>query len=338
MEQWGPDWTEPGHIATNGPFTLEAWKRGEFLVLKRNPRYRGRFGGNVERVELTLLPELPTTGEVELYHAGLVDWCMLRMDAPEEIDRMRRLHAGEYVTLPHAATRYAAFDVRRAPVDDPRVRRAFAHAVDREAFAGATLGGYYSPATAGIVPPGMPGHVPGVALPYDPERARELLAEAGYGGDSGFPPVDFLTAHPMHVEGKHLYEQWQENLGVSLRWREMPWAEYLEVVHRDPPHIFFMGWVGDYPDPDSWLRVAVQLHTAWRPRRYLELVEQARQATDQEERMRLYAQVERLLAGEVPLLPLTYGRTHMLLKPWVRRYPVSVRREPYWKDVIIEPH
>jgi ABC-type oligopeptide transport system substrate-binding subunit len=99
-----------------------------------------------------------------------------------------------------------------------------------------------------------------------------------------------------------------------------------------------MGWHGDQADPDGWLRVAVRLHTAWRPRRYLELVERARSSTDQEERMRLYAELERLLVEEVPLLPLTYNRGHMLLKPWVRRYPVNVRNQQYWKEVILEPH
>jgi oligopeptide transport system substrate-binding protein len=177
-----------------------------------------------------------------------------------------------------------------------------------------------------------------LALPYDPERARELLLEAEYGAGSGLPPVDFLTTDRWQMESKHLRDQWRENLGVELRWSEMPWAEYLEVVNRDPPHIFLMGWNPDYPDPDVYLRVAVQLHTAWRPRRYLELVEQARQSTAQEERMRLYAQVERLLAEEVPLLPLTYDRIHVLLKPWVRRYPISVRGDVFWKDVILEPH
>jgi ABC-type transport system substrate-binding protein len=262
----------------------------------------------------------------------------LNLCALEEKDRLRRLYAEEYVSLPLAATGYAAFEVRRPPFDDPRVRRAFAQAVDREALAGVTLGGYYSPATGGFVPPGMPGHVPGVALPYDPERARELLLEAGYGGGSGFPPVEFVTTSVQHAHGKYLSEQWRENLGVELRWSELPWPEYQPLVHRDPPHIFYVGWSGDYLDPDAWLRVAVQLHTAWRAQRYLELVDQARQATDQTERMGLYAEVERLLAEEVPLLPCTYNRTHMLLKPWVRRYPISVRQEPYWKEVILEPH
>jgi ABC-type oligopeptide transport system substrate-binding subunit/class 3 adenylate cyclase len=335
VEQWGPHWTEPGHIVTNGPFTLEAWTPGESLALKRSPHYHGRFGGNVERVELVV----GWRGEVEPYEAGLVDLHPLDASAPKESDRARRLHAEEYLSLPEATTEYVAFDVRRAPFDDPRVRRAFALAVDRETLAGVTLGGYYSPASGGLVPPGMPGHVPGVALPYDPARARDLLAEAGYAGGSGFPPVDFLTPQGRRLPvGKHLRDQWRENLGVEVRWSEMPWAEYIEVVHRDPPHLFGMSWAPEYPDPDNFLGVAVQLHTAWRPRHYLELMERARRSTDQVERMRLYAQVERLLAEEVPLLPLSYARLHVLLKPWVRRYPISVCGDVFWKDVILEPH
>jgi len=230
------------------------------------------------------------------------------------------------------------FDVRRAPFDDPRVRRAFAYALDRETLSGVALGGYRSPASGGLVPPGMPGHSPGIALPYSPERARDLLAEAGYPGGRGFPTVDFVTVTEVHALGKHLHTQWGKNLGVQLHWREVLSAEYSDLVDSDPPHLFLMGWTPDYPDPDAFLRVAVQLHTAWRPQRYLALVDEARHATDQQERMKVYAEVERMLAEEVPLLPLIYGRWHLLYKPWVRRYPRSVSDEYFWKDVVIEPH
>jgi oligopeptide transport system substrate-binding protein len=231
-----------------------------------------------------------------------------------------------------------AFDVRRAPFDDPRVRRAFAYAVDRETLAGVTLGGYYSPASGGLVPPGMPAHSPGIGLPYSPERARDLLAEAGYPGGRGFPTVDFVTLSGRHAMGEHLHMQWRENLGVELQWRVMGFAEFIDLVRSDPPHLFRMGWMPDYPDPDAFLRVAVQLHTAWRPQRYLALVDEARHATDQQERMKAYAEVERMVAEEVPLLPLIYDRSHWLYKPWVRRYPRSVAGGYFWKDVVIEPH
>jgi ABC-type transport system substrate-binding protein len=70
----------------------------------------------------------------------------------------------------------------------------------------------------------------------------------------------------------------------------------------------------------------------------LALVDEARHATDQQERMKVYTEVERMLAEEVPLLPLTYFRSHWLYKPWVRRYPSSVMGGPFWQDVVIEPH
>jgi ABC-type oligopeptide transport system substrate-binding subunit len=106
----------------------------------------------------------------------------------------------------------------------------------------------------------------------------------------------------------------------------------------NPPHLNLMGWIPDYPDPDTYLRVAVQRHTAWRQERYLSLVEQARRVVDPQQRMVLYAQAEQIMAEQVPLLPLSYARQHLLVKPWVRRYPCSATGAFFWKDVVIEPH
>ncbi len=88
---------------------------------------------------------------------------------------------------------YLVFDVRRPPFDDARVRQALTLATDREALADSALQGRVAPATGGLSPQGMPGHVPNIALPYAPERARQLLAEAGYAGGRGFPPVYALA-------------------------------------------------------------------------------------------------------------------------------------------------
>ena len=87
---------------------------------------------------------------------------------------------------------YLQFDVSRPPFDDVRVRRAFVLATDREALVKAARPDCF-PATGGFVPPGMPGHSPGIGLPYDPGQARRLLAEAGYPGGQGFPVVECLT-------------------------------------------------------------------------------------------------------------------------------------------------
>ncbi|MFQ5596349.1 MAG: hypothetical protein ACE5HA_19570, partial [Anaerolineae bacterium] len=72
--------------------------------------------------------------------------------------------------------------------------------------------------------------------------------------------------------------------------------------------------------------------------KYSRLVEQARRITDQGERMKLYGQADRILVEEVPIVPFAYSRCHQLVKPWVRKYPVSAIRTWFWKDVIMEPH
>jgi ABC-type oligopeptide transport system substrate-binding subunit len=86
----------------------------------------------------------------------------------------------------------------------------------------------------------------------------------------------------------------------------------------------------DLPDPDNFLRVGVQSNvSAWRNDTYYRLVEKARHVSDQ---------AERILIGEAAILPLTYLQMHLLVKPWVKRFPVSPRKWWFWKDVIIEPH
>ena len=102
--------------------------------------------------------------------------------------------------------------------------------------------------------------------------------------------------------------------------------------------MWMVGWWVDYPDPDDVLRVQWWVAPGWQNEIYERLVEDARRVTDQEERMRMYGQADRILIEEAPILPLAYGRFHMLVKPWVRRYLTPPLRWWYWEDVIIEPH
>jgi oligopeptide transport system substrate-binding protein len=326
-------------MVCNGPFTLASWRPGETLVLERNPLYHGRFGGNLERVELSLTAAGEWRPALEAYEADCADWFEFETTAPAEMDRLRERHAREYVSLPAPATFYLAFDTTCAPFADRRVRRALALALDRPALTDAALGGYSFPATGGLVPPGIPGHAPGIALPYDPQQAAELLASAGYPGARDFPEVELLANLRFRNLCEQLQAKWQERLGIQIRWQVLDWSDLLaRYASRPRPPVYLMGWIADYPDPDSFLRVAVQHHTAWRPERYLELVDQAHRMTDQAERMKIYALAERLLVEDVPLLPLTYERLHLLLKPWMKRFPISVLLDLFWKDVVIKPH
>ena len=339
VEAHGETWTEMGNIVTNGPFRLKAWQRSESLVLIRNPKYHGRFRGNVQRVELSLHAD-PSV-RLEMYEANGLDILDMMFFPPAELDDASQRHAGEYVPGPRLWTPYVGFDVSRPPFDDVRVRRAFAFATDRETLADVALRGYDSPATGGFIPPGMPGHSAGIGLPYDPEQAGQLLAEAGYPGGRGFPPADLLARRSDESQSEYLQAQWRENLGVEIEiaWETMEYEMFFGRLRREPPSMFLLGWIADYPDPDSFLRISTFLHwTRWQNETYDRLVEEARRIMDQGERMRLYGQADRILIEEAAILPLYYLRSHLLVKPWVKKYPTSAIKWWFWKDVIIEPH
>jgi oligopeptide transport system substrate-binding protein len=264
------------------------------------------------------------------------------VDLPElEMDRARQRHPGEYISGPWLYTLNIGFDVSRPPFDERRVRRAFTLATDRHTLADVGPRGYYFPATGGLVPPGMPGHSPGIGLPYDPEGASQLMAEAGYRHARGFPVVDSLTWDdlPMVELCEWLQAQWLETLGIEITWDHMEWGRFCDKLAKEVPHMWIAGWRADYPDPDSFLRVAEwRLTTGWQNGVYEGLVEGARRVMDQAERMKMYQQADMILVKEAVILPLMYGRFHLLVKPWVRRYPMSPLRQEFWQDVIIEPH
>jgi oligopeptide transport system substrate-binding protein len=233
-----------------------------------------------------------------------------------------------------------AFDASRPPFDDPRVRRAFALATDRETLADSVTRGYYSPATGGFVPPTMPGHSPGIGLPYDPEEARQLLAEAGYSAGRGFPTVDLL-AYRAFTESvcEYLQAKWRENLGIEILWEAVEWSLFRNRLDKELPHILLEEYEVARPDPD-WVLNAnmIQSYTRSNPGAYDTLMEDARRIADPEERMRLYGQADRVLVEEAAILPLSYDRLHLLVKPWVTEFPMAPRWRWFLKDVIIEPH
>jgi ABC-type oligopeptide transport system substrate-binding subunit len=335
VQAHGHAWAAPQHILTNGAFLLESWQPDASMTLLRDPGYHGRSQGNVERVERRVRPG-DAESLLQLYGENTLDTIGLQVD---DVGQIPDEFAQEYVCSPLLWTEYAGFNVSLPPFDDLRVRRAFVLAVDRERLAKEILQDRVAPATGGFLPLGMPGHARGIGLPYDPQQARRLLAEAGYPGGRGFPTVEALMHRPRRVHSEHLHEQWLENLGIRVEWREMVWSELVERLRANPPHVFLMGWVADYPDPDNFLRVGFwRERVKWANESYDVLVEQAKRVADQERRMRLYSQADRILTQDAAILPLTYGRRHTLIKPWVKVPVSSFGRTWLWKDIVIESH
>jgi ABC-type oligopeptide transport system substrate-binding subunit len=343
VEAHGERWATEANIITNGPFRLESWRPDEGIVLVRNPDYHGRASGNVMRIELTLSDHWTTDSILKFYEAGACDACeVLSYRTTREIEQIRQQHASEYVGTPHAHTSFVSFDARVPPFDDVRVRQAFVHALDRVTMTNTLFGNYRTPATGGFVPPGLPGHSAGIGLPYDPVRARQLLAEAGYADGHGLPKLEAWSPStsevPPHV--RYMTQQWRDVLGIDIHWTFMDWHDWQEQRRGQVTHLFCSGWVADYPDPSSCLSTGVHFYTwpLWRNRDYEQLLDRARRMTDLAERIKIYRAAERILIQEAVIVPLSYGRQHLLVKPWIKRYPITPLKATYWKDVIIEAH
>jgi ABC-type transport system substrate-binding protein len=340
VEAHGEAWTEVGNIVTNGPFGLQAWERGQSIVLVRNPLYHGRVTGNVQRMELSLLWGTP--GQLEMYEADELD-VLFVWGLPFEVGsrlqlfaRIKQRYPEEFFPIPGAGIGAVVFDVARPPFDDIRVRRAFVLATDRETMAHVTTGGMNSPATGGFVPHLIPGHSPGIGLPYDPEQARQLLAEAGYPGGRHFPEVTAImdAGHVPYAE--YLRTQWRHNLHVDMSWQIGEWADFLSPG--EIPQVGFGGCTFDYPDPASFLTTGFLSETGWRNKTFDSLVERARREMDPVQRMKLYRQADKILVEEAVILPIIYGQVNMLVKPWVKRLSATPFGWWLWKNVIIEPH
>jgi tetratricopeptide (TPR) repeat protein len=202
----GSQWATADNIITNGPFRLETWRPEECIVLARNSDYHGGTTGNVSRVELTHFDTWLPHEWLRSYEANACDICGVDEEIIEEVWQR---HADEHVTTPVTSTDYILFNTEHPPFNDRRVRQAFVHAIDRTTMTRVALRDIASPATGGFVPPGLPSHSAGIGLYYDPERARQLLAEAGYPAGRGFPTIEArrLAAAAFSPVNQYLQKQ-----------------------------------------------------------------------------------------------------------------------------------
>jgi oligopeptide transport system substrate-binding protein len=338
VEIYGSSWDQPDNIVTNGPFLLSAWQRGKYMLLERNPRYHGRFNGNIEKIHLTL--GVDSQSQFAMYDSGQLDLVYNWFFVSSEIDGIRQRYPGEYTHRPRFVTIYLLLDASRPPFDDQRLRQAFAMAIDRESLANAMFKGYELAGTGGFVPPGMPGYTPDIGIVFDPVRARRLLEESGFSQNLSLPGITCLTVSAREIFANYLKAQWQANLKVETVNEIVDLLTFVNRLKEDRPPALINAWWADYADPDNFLRVCVQLIAPnWHNENYESLLERARQITDQSERLRLYQQADRILMEEAIIIPLIYSQQHMMLKPWVRKFHTTAIKNPgFLKDVIIDPH
>jgi oligopeptide transport system substrate-binding protein len=336
VEVHGRDWCRPETIVSNGPFLLGSWASGRSLTLVRNPHYHGLASGNVQQISLKITAPWDSSHE-QLYLADEVDvlansWAT----TVGIIDRLRRRFPHEYVRRTEGfLTFFYWVDPHVPPLDDRRLRQAMAMAVDRDALAAEWC--LSDAAVGGFVPPGIPGHVPGIAASHDADRAAQLVADVVGTDALPLPVIGLKGAEPLV---HRLADQWR---AVGLRVDVQVSASLSELSRAwsrtSGPKVGVSGWIADYPDPDTFLRVAVEdSHPDWRHDRYSSLLAKAARSHNPAGRLELYREAEQILAEEAVLVPLVYQAEYLMLKPWVTRFPTVPFFYPgFLKDVVIGP-
>jgi oligopeptide transport system substrate-binding protein len=330
IEQYGDRWTDPEHIVTNGPFTLDQWHHEYKLVLQSNPDYYDALPA-LNRVIMYVVRN-PTT-ELTLYETGELDMAEL---PPVAIPHYKT-HA-EYKNLPLLRGYYYGFNVTKPPFNDARVRRALSHAIDRSQIPIILKGGQLP--TASWIPKGMFGYNSKIGPAFDAKKARALLAEAGYPDGKQLPPFSIAyNTDPTHrLIAQFVQAQWKKHLGLEVDLEDQEWKVYLKKLDVDPPPVFRLGWGADFPDPDNFMNLFISTsgnnRLQWNNERYDRLIAQGAAEQDPETRQALYDEAQILLTEtDSVIISLFVAAQNVLVKPYVQNLDLNAMEWLYLKRV-----
>ncbi len=292
-------------LPVSGGYILSTAGSSE-LRLTANDRY---WAGRPAIGSVVLVTDIAGRSAVDAYTAGDVDYAPISSSDAAWIayDTGLGPNLREVGSL---LVSYFGFDASRPPFDDARVRRAFALAVRWHRIAELGASGEPAPATS-MVPPGIPGRSDRDFVPtYDPGLAQRLLAEAGYPSGTGFPAVTMMTSGTGHEEA--IAAELAEVLGVHVGVETMDFSPYFDRLETDPPAIWSLSWVADYPGPNDFLGLLLgsgrtNNYGRWSSPEFDAAISDALSAPDAATAREAYDRAEGIVRDEAPVIPLEYG-------------------------------
>lgn len=320
VEKWGEDFGL--HPVGCGPFIFDSWIRDSKLILKANRNYYGE-GPYVDAIRFLIHRQVSQA--LDLYKAAKLD--ILTDIPPQKVQTTKKELPDDFLMWEILGTYYLSFNLEKEPFrDNKKLRQAFNHAIDKKAICERLLEGVPYPAK-GILPKGLWGYNPDLkGYEYDVEKAKALLAEAGYPEGKGLQEIDlWYNTSELHKSLCLLVQDNLREIGVKVGLKSLDWGPYLDATKDGKTEFCRSGWLADIGDPDNFLYVLLHSknigqgnYSRYKNPEFDALTEQARRLTDVEKRIPLYQQAEKMAVEDAVWVFLYHYRDCLLRKPYLK--------------------
>jgi oligopeptide transport system substrate-binding protein len=333
IEKTGDQWTfNPSTYISNGPYRLKEWVHNSYLLYEKNPNYYASVTGP-EFLRFVLMDD--ENAMLNGFRSGELDF--IEQVPIDEIPTL--LNSGELKVADYLGTYYISFNTKKAPFNDPNVRKAFALTIDRNYIVDQIIKTGQKPAS-GFVPAGMTDAQVGsdfrrtggnyysindADYKANVAEAKQLLAKAGYPEGRGFPIVEYLynTSDSHRAIAEAIQNMWRTNLGVNVTIGNQEWNVFLDT--RKTGNFMFArdGWIGDYNDPIGFLDMFVSgggnNNPQYENKEYDALIAKIKTTSVQADRMRLMHQAEDILVGrDMAVGPIYFYTQSYMINPRVK--------------------
>ena len=313
-------WTRDNYVG-NGPFMLQEWTLNQIIAVRKNPFYWDADAVRLNGIDFLAIDDLDTDDRA--FNSGGHHYVNT---VPANLVPVYQKEHDPYLRMePWIATYFYRINVTDPRLADKRLRQALSLAINRRAIVKRVLKGGQEPALS-ITPPGLAGYQPPLTEPFNPNLARQRLAEAGYADGKDLGPITlfFNTSDQHKAIAEAVAEMWKNILGLDIRLKNEDWKSYLESIKQLDYQIGRAAWIGDYAYPDTFLSMfrtgEGNNNTGWSSLAYDESINQSYLEPDPEKRLQRLHDAEAVLMDELPVIPIYHYtriyRIHTDVKNW----------------------
>lgn len=300
------DFTKVETNVGTGPFMIKEWKHNSEMVLVPNPHW---YGGKVRIAEYRMPFVKDAATAYKMYQTDQAHLTTVPLDNLADAEK-----APDFLKAPRLRTATLVINTKQAPFNNLKLRQALAHALDKATIDNVVLKGQMAP-ISGIIPPGMAGHNLNVkGYEFSKEKAKTLLAEAGYPEGKGLPAITltYPTGGPDPDPARTvtvMQQMWKE-VGIDVKLNGMDFSAFIKARNEHSLPFIYTGWGADWPHPQNYLSLLLRsgMGTNWceysNPQ-YDKLVDEADVTfADEKKQMALYAEAEQIAISDVAWIPI----------------------------------